>query len=177
MSDHTCTHVDTPEHFYDGTGDPVTLPLERFWGPAAVLDFRGRVEADQAIGLDEVSPLGVLVEEGDFVLINTGWNRKRGFSVEYMRKWPYIDGPAAEFFKAKGVKAVGIDSMSLGGYGSKEKAQPCHEILLGAGILILEEVFFPEEMMDGKKRVVSAFPLKLAGGSASPVRLVAYDEP
>jgi kynurenine formamidase len=176
MSDHTCTHVDTPEHFYDGTGDGVSLPLERFWGPGAILDFRGRIQADQGIGLEDVRVFDGQVEEGDFVLINTGWNEKRGFSVEYMRKWPYIDGPAAVFFRDKKVKAVGIDTMSLGGY-SKEKAQPCHEILLGAGILILEEVYFPDEVMDGKKRVVSAFPLKLVNGTASPVRLVAYDVP
>jgi kynurenine formamidase len=92
-----------------------------------------------------------------------------------MRRWPYLDGPAAGFLRDRGVKAVGIDAMSLGGYGAREKAQPCHEILLSAGILIIEEVFFPEEIMDGKKRVVSAFPLKLEAGSASPVRLVAYD--
>jgi kynurenine formamidase len=175
ISDHTCTHVDTPEHFYDDTGDAASLPLERFWGPAVILDFRGKVVADQAISLEDVMTFDQLIEDGDFVLINTGWNNKRGFSVEYMRKWPYLDGPAASYFKEKGVKAVGIDSMSLGGYGSKEKAQPCHEILLGAGILILEEVFFPEEVMDGKKRLVSAFPLKLVSSSASPVRLVAYD--
>jgi kynurenine formamidase len=174
-SNHVCTHVDTPEHFFDGTGDAAGLPLERFWGPAAILDFRGKVVADQAIGLGDVEPFGDLIEVGDFVLINTGWNAKRGFTVEYMRKWPYVDGSASEFFKEKGVKAVGIDSISLGGYGSREKAQACHEILLGAGILIIEEVYFPEEVMDGKKRPVSAFPLKIVDGSASPVRLVAYD--
>ncbi|MDR3135704.1 MAG: cyclase family protein [Deltaproteobacteria bacterium] len=175
ISTHCGTHVDTPEHFYDGTGDPVSLPLERFWGLAAILDFRGKAGADKAIGLEEVRAFDKLIEPGDFVLINTGWNAKRGFNVEYLRKWPYIDGPASTYFKDKGAKAVGIDSPSLGGYGTKEKAQPCHEILLGAGILILEEVFFPDEVMDGKKRPVSAFPLKLAGSSASPVRLVAYD--
>jgi kynurenine formamidase len=175
ISNHICTHVDTPEHFYDGTGDGVSLPLERFWGPAAILDLRGKVVADQGIGLAEVEPFGDLVEAGDFALINTGWNAKRGFTVEYMRKWPYLDGPASEWFKAKGVKAVGIDSISLGGYGSREKAQACHEILLGAGILIIEEVFFPDEIMDGKKRTVSAFPLKIVQGSASPIRLVAYE--
>ncbi|MDR2302870.1 MAG: cyclase family protein [Deltaproteobacteria bacterium] len=173
---HVCTHVDTPEHFFDDAGDGVTLPLERFWGPGAILDLRGRVVADQGIGLELVRPFGDMIEAGDFVLINTGWNKKRGFSVEYMRKWPWLDGAASEFFRDKGVKAVGIDSISLGGYGSREKAQVCHEVLLGAGILIIEEVFFPDEVMDGKKRLVSAFPLKIVKGSASPIRLVAYEE-
>jgi kynurenine formamidase len=175
FSNHVCTHVDTPEHFYDNTGDGVTLPLERFWGPAAILDFRDKVAADQGIGLEDVRPYDAQIEAGDFVLLNTGWNKKRGFTVEYMRKWPYLDGQASTYFKDKGVKAVGIDTISLGGYGSREKAQACHEILLGAGILILEEVFFPDEVMDGKKRIVSAFPLKIVQGSASPIRLVAYE--
>jgi kynurenine formamidase len=164
-----------PEHFYAGTGDSGSLPLERFWGYGAILDFRGQISENQGIGLEMVKGFDSHIEEGDFVLINTGWNARRGFGQDYMKNWPFIDGPAAEFFKSKGVKAVGIDTMSLGGY-SKETAQPCHEILLSAGILIIEEVFFPDEIMDGKKRLISAFPLKLESGTASPVRIVAYDE-
>ncbi|MDR2455474.1 MAG: cyclase family protein [Deltaproteobacteria bacterium] len=175
VSTHLVTHVDTPEHFYDGTGDSATLPLERCWGPGVFIDARGKVGPDEPVGLTMLMGSMDLISEGDFVLINTGWCRRRGFEADYMRAWPYLDGEGAAALRDKKVKAVGIDSLSLGGYGSKEKARPCHEILLGAGILILEEVFFPEEVMDGKKRLVSAFPLKIAGASASPVRLVAYD--
>jgi kynurenine formamidase len=174
MCAHTCTHVDMPEHFYAGTGDSASLPLERFWGPAAILNYGGETGEDQAIGLDMIKRYDSSIEAGDFVLIRTGWNSRRGFGADYLKAWPYIDGPAAEFLRDKGVKGVGIDTMSLGGY-SKEKAQPCHEILLSAGILIIEEVFFPEEILDGKKRLISAFPLKIESGTASPVRLVAYD--
>ena len=175
VSTHLVTHVDMPEHFYDGTGDSASLPLERFWGPGAVVDLRGKVGADQPVGPDLLGPWMDKIDAGDLVLINTGWDRRRGFGADYMRAWPYLDGEGAAMLLERKVKAVGIYSMSLGGNGSKEKARPCHEILLGAGILIIEEVFFPEEVMDGKKRPVSAFPLKIAGASASPVRLVAYD--
>jgi kynurenine formamidase len=175
VSTHLVTHVDMPDHFYEGTGDAATYPLERFWGPGLFVDLRGKVGADQSFGLGLLAPWLDRVEAGDFVLINTGWCHLRGFGADYMRLWPYLDGEAAAALKDKGVKAVGIDGMSLGGNGSKEKARPCHEILLGAGILIIEEVFFPEEVMDGRKRLVSAFPLKIAGASGSPVRLVAYD--
>jgi kynurenine formamidase len=167
--------VDTPEHFYDGAGDSATIALERCWGPGLFVDVRGQVGPDEPVGLRLLEPWLERVEEGDFVLVNTGWCLRRGFEADYMRAWPYLDGEGAAALRDRKVKAVGIDSLSLGGNGSKEKARPCHEILLGAGILILEEVFFPEEVMDGKKRPVSAFPLKIAGGSASPVRLVAYD--
>ena len=175
VSTHLVTHVDTPEHFFDGAGNAATLPLERCWGPGVFVDARGKVGPDEPVTLALLEPWLGKIDEGDFVLINTGWCLRRGFEADYMKAWPYLDGEGAAALKDKKVKAVGIDSMSLGGHGSKEKARPCHEILLGAGILILEEVFFPEEVMDGKKRPVSAFPLKIAGASASPVRLVAYD--
>ncbi|MDR1656982.1 MAG: cyclase family protein [Deltaproteobacteria bacterium] len=175
VSTHLVTHVDTPEHFYDGTGDSASLPLKNFWGAGVFIDLRGKVGADEPIGPALLGPWLDQIEPGDFVLINTGWHLKRSFEEDYLKKWPYLDGEGALALKNLGVAAVGIDSLSLGGYGSKEKARPCHEILLGAGILILEEVCFPESVMDGKKRPVSAFPLKIVGGSASPVRVVAYD--
>jgi kynurenine formamidase len=177
VSTHLVTHVDTPEHFFDNAGDAATYPLDRFWGPAVFVDLRDKAEADRPVTPELLGPWLERIEAGDFVLINTGWCHRRSFEADYMRAWPYLDGPGASLLAAKKVKAVGIDSLSLGGYGSKEKARPCHEILLGAGILIIEEVFFPEAVMDGRKRAVSAFPLKIAGSSASPVRLVAYDDP
>ncbi|MDR1546372.1 MAG: cyclase family protein [Deltaproteobacteria bacterium] len=175
MSTHTATHVDAPRHFFDEGPSVSCLPLEAFMGPGLFVDLRGRVQPDEAIDAAKLEPLVCGLEPGDFALLNTGWGPKRGFNVDYLKRWPYLDEGGARLLLELKVKAVGIDSLSLGGFGSREKARPCHEILLGAGILIIEEVFFPDEVMDGRKRLVSAFPLKIDGASASPVRLVAYD--
>ncbi|MDR1487159.1 MAG: cyclase family protein [Deltaproteobacteria bacterium] len=175
ISNHTATHVDTPEHFYEGIGDSASMPLEKFWGMGLFIDLRNKVSAQSPIGPELLVPYDGVINQGDFVLINTGWNSKRGYSEEYLRNFPYLNRAGAAFLRDKQVGAVGIDSLSLGGTGSLEKAQGCHQELLAAGILIFEEVFFPEEVMDDKKRPVSGFPLKIQAGSASPVRLVAYD--
>jgi kynurenine formamidase len=175
ISSHAATHLDAPNHFFDEAPSASDLPLEACLGPASFVDLRGAVVADEPIDLKILALLAESLEPGDFALLNTGWGAKRGFNDDYLKRWPYLDGDGARLLLSKGVKAVGVDAMSLGGYGSREKARPCHEILLGAGVLIFEEVFFPEEVMDGRKRLVSGFPLKLEGGSASPVRLVAYD--
>ena len=74
-----------------------------------------------------------------------------------------------------GVRAVGTDTLSLGGWGAPEKGCPCHLVLLKNDIVIIEEINYPEAVMDGKKRFVTAFPLLLKGGSGCPVRVVAYD--
>jgi kynurenine formamidase len=46
---------------------------------------------------------------------------------------------------------------------------------LARRILLIGEINFTEEIMDGRKHYVMAFPLLLPGAGGSPVRLVAVD--
>lgn len=170
---HTATHIDVPYHFFDD-GDTIDkLPLDRFAGPGVFIDLRP-MELDSVISAEKLKPFINRVEPGDIVLINTGWAARRDFTDEYLHRWPYLDESGAVLLSEAGVKAVGVDGLSMGGWGA-EKARPCHLHLLSRGIILIEEVLFPEAVMDGKKRFVSAFPLHLAGCGGSPVRLVAYE--
>ena len=129
---------------------------------------------DTAISADLLKPFKDRIEPGDFVMMNTGWGAKRAIAEDYLFHWPYVDASGAEFLIGAGVKGVGIDGLSVGGWGA-EKARPCHLALLAKKIVLIEEVFFPEAIMDGKKHFVMAFPLPLQGCGGSPVRLVAAD--
>jgi kynurenine formamidase len=171
---HTGTHIDVPYHFYD-EGDTIEkLPLEKFAGTAVFLDLRGVVKADTPINEDIIKPFKDRIDPGDMVLMNTGWSAKRDITEDFLFHWPYVDGSGADFLISLGVKAVGLDGLSVGGWGA-EKARPCHLKLLAQKIVLIEEIFFPEEVMDGKKRFVTAFPLLLPGHGGSPVRLVAIE--
>ena len=77
-----------------------------------------------------------------------------------------MDGEAAQLLVDLGVKGVGIDAVSLGGYDDPAKAGPPHRTLLGNGKFIVEELYFPDEVMDGRKRLFCAAPIKLRGAVA-----------
>src|SRR5437588_9711791 len=56
LSVHTGTHTDAPLHFLDGGAAIDEVPLERYFGPARVVDMRGRPTIHRAHfeGLDLV---------------------------------------------------------------------------------------------------------------------------
>ncbi|MDR1731532.1 MAG: cyclase family protein [Synergistaceae bacterium] len=172
---HTTTHIDAPYHFYTEEPSVDQLSLDHFAGPAVFADLRGKAKLDGPITADMLKPFMSQVEKGDIFLMNTGWCEKRGFTEEYLHQWPYLDGSGAELLIEAGVRAVGSDSLSMGGWGSPEKANPCHLALLKKHIVLIEEMYFPEAVMDGKKRFVTAFPLKIVGASGCPVRVVACE--
>ena len=171
---HTGTHIDVPYHFFDDGKTIDQVSPELFMGTAAFLDLRYK-EADSPIGVEDLKPLADQFKGAEIVVLNTGWGQKRGMTEEYYFKWPYLDGPGAQFLLAQKIRAVGCDTLSIGGWGSPEKGRPCHEALLGAGAIIIEEMLIPEAVMDKKQRLISFFPLLLKGCGGSPVRAVAYD--
>ncbi len=83
-----------------------------------------------------------------------------------MTDYVYLSGEARQLLVDRGVKGVGIDAVSLGGYNDPAKAGPPHKALLGTGKFIVEELYFPDEVMDGRKRLFVAAPVKLQGAAA-----------
>ena len=174
MNTHTGTHLDAPFHFFQDGKTIDQIPLDAFAGPGLFCDLRYK-EPDTPITAKDVEPFMPRVEAGDWVILNTGMGKKRGFNKEYLLGWAYLDGEAAELLAGAKIKGVGIDALSLGGWGSPEKGRPCHEALLGKGILILEDLLISDELMDGKKRLISCFPLLMPGCGGAPARAVAYE--
>ena len=113
-----------------------------------------------------------LITKDSIVLLCTGWYKKRGYSKEYYNDWPYLSGEGAEWLLKKGVKGVGIDGMSMGGW-YEGTGRPCHEILLSNNVWLLEEVNFPEEVLKYREVELHAVPLKLTGCGGSPCRAYA----
>ncbi len=174
LNTHTGTHVDVPFHF-DDEGAPVEqMPLSAFAAPAVFIDLRTRLRAGQAIGPEQLEPLPDLLAPGDIAVLVTGWGERRGVTDEYLKRWPYLDGSGAELLVAREVSGVGIDALSIGGWGGPEKGQPSHLALLGSGKVIIEELRVPDELL-GRRAFLTAFPLLLAGCGGAPTRAVAWE--
>lgn len=174
MNTHTGTHVDAPFHFFDEGATIEQLPLEAFAGEAVFIDLRG-IEADTPIGRAELEPYASTLKEGDIAILTTGWSGKRDHTKEFLTAWPYLDADGAQLLVDAGVKGVGIDTISVGGWGSPEKGRPCHEVILGAGKFIVEELKVPESLLGGGRYFFSAFPILLSGCGGAWARAVVYD--
>jgi arylformamidase len=171
MNVHTAAHLDAPFHFYPEGKTIEQIPVERFQGEAIPINLFG-ISPDSPITVQHLEPYADKIQAGSIVLLCTGWGKKRGYTKEYYNQWPYLSGEGAQWLVDRGVKGIGIDGLSIGGWGM-EKAVPPHEILLANEVWPLEELHLTEELLEEEKWFVCAFPIKLKGFSGAPVRAVA----
>ena len=188
--EHTGTHFDAPIHWVSGKDrdDIATVPLSAFVAPAVVLDVTSRVEENPNF-LIEVADIEAFVTEhgplpqGGWLLCRTGWSGRvtqeeminrtdtgpssPGMSVDCAR-WVAQESP----LQGIGVETVGTDA---GAAHSFDPAFPCHSFLLGAGKYGLAQLQNLDRLPP-VGAVVVASPLKIVGGSGSPVRVLALVE-
>lgn len=177
ISEHTGTHMDAPLHFVSegpahyGTDE---IPLERLAGRAATIGATDLGAGDLLCVAHvknwetEHGP----IEQGDRVLIRYGWDERWTTGREgrrFLEDWPGLSGEAAEYLVEKGVALVGCDTMAVDVAGSAEN--PAHHELLGNEVYIVENLKNLDRLPPYSFFI--AFPLKIKGGSGSPVRAVA----
>jgi kynurenine formamidase len=174
LTTHTGTHVDLPYHFFEDGATVDQFPVEVFFATAIAIDMRGK-DPGAVIGRSDVARHAQAIDEGDVVLVKTGWGEKRAMTPEYLKAWPYLDGQAAECFVELGVKGIGVDTLSIGGIGDAQRSRAPHVPLLAANRFIIEDMRIPDELLDGKKRQFCAFPVLIKGAGAAWVRAVAWE--
>jgi arylformamidase len=166
LGSHTGTHVDAPSHFVRGGAGVDRLNLDRFIGPAWVADLRrvkGGISADH-LATARI-PRGIRR-----VLLRTGnsrwWHPARPFRTDFV----YLATDGAAWMVDRGVELVGIDYLSIEGYGVP--GAPTHKRLLGAGIPILEglDLF---NVRPGRWQM-AALPLRIVNGDAGLTRAVLW---
>jgi kynurenine formamidase len=188
--EHTGTHFDAPIHWVTGKdkADVASVPVSALVAPAVVIDVVDRVAADPNFLL-EVEHLEVFTAEhgpfpdGGWLLCRTGWSSRTtqqqmtnrtdtgptspGMSVECAR-WIAEKSP----LQGIGVETIGTDA---GAAHSFDPPFPCHSFLLGNGKYGLAQLQ-NLHLLPPTGAVVIAAPLRIVGGSGSPVRVVALVE-
>lgn len=154
---HVGTHMDAPSHMIAGGKNLNEFPLEAFTGRGVYV----RVDGDFAsVKLDTLD-----IREGDIVLFHSGMSEKYHDAM-YYEQYPAIPEELARWLVQKKVKIVGVDMCSV-----DHSPFPVHKILLGADVLIIENLTNLAPLAE-KPFTVYAFPLKLQVDGA-PVRVVA----
>jgi len=177
MSEHTGTHMDAPLHFvregpaHYGTDE---IPLARLVCRAATMDVTSLGAGD----LLTVAHIEAWEKEhgpitpNDAVLVRYGWDERWATGPEgrrFLEDWPGLSGDAAKYLVEKRVSLVGCDTLAVDTAGSE--TNPAHHALLGNEVYVVENL----KNLDALPpfALFLALPLKIRGGSGSPVRAVA----
>jgi arylformamidase len=160
MGAHTGTHMDALVHFIDGAAGIDSMPLEATIGPARVI----ALEATGAISAEELRHHEPAA--GERVLIKTHNSARPWDREPFKEDFVHLAPDAAAYLAERGIRTVGVDYLSVGGYrgGSAET----HRALLGAGIWIIEGLYLGG-VAPGPYELV-CLPIRLAGADGAPAR-------
>ncbi len=186
-AEHGGTHLDAPIHFSRGGMSTEQIPLDRLIAPAVVVDVAARATPDYLIGvgdLEEWERTHGRIPDGAILLLRTGWGERWPDRLGYLGTertgpeavaelhFPGIHPEAARWITdQRNVAAVGIDTPSID-YGQSTGFE-AHVIIYGSDIPGFENVANLQEIPEVGAFVV-ALPMKVAGGSGGPLRIVAF---
>src|SRR5436309_8345227 len=132
-----------------------------------MVDFRGSAAKTPITAAMLAAKLGdgAALRDG-WCLLATGWGQKRAKTQEWLRESPVLAADGARWLVEKQARGVGIDHWTIGDATT-------HSILLSKPVLIVEELFFADEVFALKgPQEFWALPLRLKAHSGGPCRPV-----
>lgn len=181
--EHFGTHLDAPAHFAQGKWTVDQIPPDRLIAPLIVIDVSNKVDrsADYQISTDDISnweKTNGQIPLASVVIANTGWAAHWNSVKEYRNAdakgtmhFPGYSLAAAKLLvEGRHVYALGIDTLSID-YGPSAD-YPVHQYTLSHSLYHLENVANLNHVPAHGATVISA-PIKLEGGSGTPVRIFA----
>lgn len=169
-SAHVGTHADAPLHVHDGWPGSHELPLDAFLGRAIVVDVS---ESKDEITLDMLAAripgdLAERIGRAPRVLLKTGHTIASG---RFPEEWPTLSEECARALLGLGLRLLGVDCPSVD--LRESKPLPVHHMLFSGNACLLENLDL-RRVSAGDYELL-AFPLKLMGMDAAPVRAVLRD--
>lgn len=160
MSVHTGTHMDAPLHFLNGAIGMDQMPLDATIGPARVVEVKD-AEFIQARHLAAIRP-----RRGERLIFKTSNTGRCWDGQKFVKDFVYISQEAAAELARLGVRTVGVDYLSVGGF-FKDGVETHHH-LLKAGVWIIEGL----DLRDVKPGLYDllCLPLKTLNCDGAPCR-------
>lgn len=184
--EHGGTHIDAPIHFAEHGATVDQIPLTQLMAPAVVIDVTGKTASDPDYRLtaDDVrawESTNGPIATGTIVLLRTGWGSRYGDRKAYFGDdtpgatenlhFPSFGAEAARLLiNERRVAAIGVDTASIDSGQSRDFI--VHQIANGAGLPGLENIAGLDRLPPRGAWVI-ALPMKIAGGSGAPLRIVA----
>jgi arylformamidase len=161
MSAHSGTHIDAPLHFLTEGISIDRVPFDAVNGPARVISITDEV----SIKVAELEAQNIVEDE---ILLFKTRNSALWHYKAFQENYVYLSTAAAAYLVYKGIRTVGIDYLSIGGFHKNETE--AHNTLLRASIWIIESL----DLLAVEPGIYEllCLPLRLDGAEAAPARAV-----
>lgn len=124
---HVGTHLDAPLHFVTNGQDIGSIPIEKLFGPAVIVDLEKMGIGDYQIYTpqhfeDWERKTGITIERGDIVFVHTGYHKyypsnwaaeTQPDETRYFIKHPGPTREFADWVLDRGISWLGIDAGSM----------------------------------------------------------------
>jgi kynurenine formamidase len=178
MGEHTGTHVDASSHmarqYREQSID--TMPLSTFYTEGMCLDLanKGLRDLIEPADLEQaLSEAGLEIKPGDTVLLYTDHYR-RAYRTADWNNGPGVSSDCARWLGQQGIAAFGVETASPGvpHVSNKQVHLICGEL----GFTHYENLVNLYQLTGRGRFRFIGLPLKIRGGTGSPVRAVAVFE-
>ena len=175
MGEHTGTHVDALNHmgrqYQENSIDTMSLSTFYTQGICLDLSYKGLQELIEIADLERtLLEADLEIKQGDTVLLYTDHYR-RAFGTDDWQHGPGVSAEAARWLGEKGIAAFGVETMAPGviKLSNKEVHRICGEL----GFTHYENLVNLHQLIGRGRFRFIGLPLKIRGGTGSPVRAVA----
>ena len=178
FGEHTGTHVDAINHMarqYRGQSID-TMPLTMFYTEGICLDlsYKGLRELIEPADLERaLSESNLDIKQGDTVLLYTDHYR-RAFGTEHWHDGPGVSAEAARWLGEQKIAAFGVETMAPGVLRVSNKQ--VHHICGELGFTHYENMINLHQLIGRGRFRFIGLPLRIRGGTGSPVRAIAVFE-
>ncbi len=167
------THMDAPCHCIPAGKSIADFPLDQLIVPCVVINVRATAHENTVVSKTDIEAFEKqyqTISAGSVAIIYTGWDKYWSTPEKYRNNlvFPSLSADAAEMLIQREVVGVGIDTLSP---DRPESGYPVHQLLLGAGKYIIENVSNADKLPPTGSYLI-ALPLNIKGATEAPMRLV-----
>jgi arylformamidase len=138
------------------------MPLDATVGPARVIPIRDLKSITRAELMEHA------ISTGERILFKTANSDHAWDNDRFDESFVFISQDGARYLAECGVRTVGVDYLSVGGY--REDGPETHHALLGAGVWIIEGLNL--RGVEAGSYDLVCLPLRLMGAEGSPARAI-----
>jgi kynurenine formamidase len=172
FNNHTGTHIDFPNHFFENGATSEKYGPE-FWICNNVCLINRPAVEDEIILLDD-DFIDSIPSNVEFIIIKTGFGKYRE-EEKYWKNNPGLSPSNAERLRRefKNLKMIGMDFISLTAFQHREIGRAAHREFLGGDspILLVEDMKL--DNLSNSPLSVYCSPLLISGVDGAPITIIA----